>query len=198
MKIPCSDCFIWLVYRGLIWQKLCVSWNGGFRAFSFPLFLSPVNYPVTPRNETTLWIVFLYFIYIYIYIQLSDPICPDADRLPAFVLWRKADLVSKQITYVWTRSHVKHLLFLSACLFQETEYHKEHENPLLGQSSINIQQPLWTGNASILWRGTQRNAFHCSKFSFSLCLSFSCTLSCLFTCVRLNNIPPWQYPECLL
>jgi len=40
-----------------------------------------------------------------------------------------------------TKLLAKHLLFISACLFTETEYHKE-KSPLLGQSSINIQQPL--------------------------------------------------------
>lgn len=57
---------------------------------------------------------------------------------------RKLDHIPKQ-------SDVKHLLFLSVFLFAE-EFHKECKSPPSVQPSINIQQSLWTGNASILWR----------------------------------------------
>lgn len=37
----------------------------------------------------------------------------------------------KQITHVWTRWHTRHLLFLSARLFRESEYPKENKSPSL-------------------------------------------------------------------
>lgn len=64
---------------------------------------------------------------------------------------------------------MQHLLFLSACLFGETVFHEEHKNPLSVQSSINTQQPLWTGNASSLWRVMISTA---EEF-ISLCVFFS-------------------------
>lgn len=36
--------------------------------------------------------------------------------------------------------------------FKKQSCIKNYKTPLSGQSSINIQLPLWTGNASILWR----------------------------------------------
>lgn len=62
-----------------------------------------------------------------------------------------------------------------------SSFHKEHKkNPLSVQSSLNIQQPLWTGNASSLWRVMLSTAVK----SLSLCvfLSRAHTLVVVYLC----------------
>lgn len=90
----------------------------------------------------------------------------------------KADLIPKQITRVWTWAHVKHLLFLSACLFRV--FIKNIKNPLSVQSSLNIQQPLWTGNASSLWRVMLSTAV--KILSLCVFLSHAHTLVVVYLC----------------